>query len=308
MGHSDKHSTATSRGMKRYRVLGFDFDTRARILETEIDPNWEPRTREQWEINKADIQKGLALQYGSVDVAAKIKNFTDFGALPFSVLAFHNRFLRQIRDAFTIGAYYPALTGASALGERILNHLIIRLRGYFKATPEYKKVYSKDSFQDWEKALDVLDVWQVLLPDALAAFRSLAELRHTEAIHFNPNVDTDDRDPALRACRLLCKIVQSQFAAFGNQPWYIKNTPGVMFVSLEAEQEPFVKEIILPNCHLVGPKHKIVRLELPEIEVSDDAVYPDRELADDEFVEEWKKANQQGETKSEKRRGTKLSE
>jgi len=33
--------------------------------------------------------------------------------------------MTHVRDAFTIGAYYPALTGAAALGERIINHLMI---------------------------------------------------------------------------------------------------------------------------------------------------------------------------------------
>lgn len=141
--------------MKRYRVLGADFDTRARFLEMEINPEWEPHIREQWEANKANIRLGLEAQYGKLDLEAKIKNFTEFGVLPFSVIAFHNRFLRQTRDAFTIGAYYPALTGTAALGERILNQLLIRLRGYYTGTPEFKKVYNKDSFQDWEAAIDV---------------------------------------------------------------------------------------------------------------------------------------------------------
>jgi hypothetical protein len=206
--------------------------------------------------------------------------------LPFSVIAFHNRFLRQIRDAFTVGGYYPALTGAAALGERILNHLIIRLRTYYKSTPEYKTVYNKDSFQDWEKAIAVLEVWQVLLPDAAKALCDLADLRNREAVHFNPDIDTDDRTPALRAGKLICEVVRSQFGAFGPQPWYIKNTPGMMFVRRDAESQPFVTEFILPSCALVGPKHKLARFEPPEIEVSDAADYPDRELTDDEFVEE----------------------
>ena len=276
--------------MKRYRVFGVDFDTRASLLEMEVNADWEPHIREQWETNQANIRRDLEFQYGLAERDTKVANFTKFGSLPFSVIAFHNRFLRQIRDAFTMGAYYPALTGASSLGERILNHMIIRLRDHFKATPQYKKVYNKHSIQDWNQALDVLDAWQVLLPSASSAFRTLARLRNSEAIHFNPNVDTDDRDPALRACRLLCEIVQSQFGAFGNQPWYIKNTPGVMFVSRDAEQTPFVKEIVLPNCRLVGVKHKVVRFEPPQIEISDNAIYPDRELTDDEFVVEWKKA------------------
>lgn len=65
-----------------------------------------------------------------------------------------------------------------------------------------------------------------------------------------------------------------------------------MFVRRALENIPFVKEIILPNCHLVGPNHRIARMDPPEIEISDDAAYPDRELTDEEFVAAWNKAKE----------------
>jgi len=48
------------------------------------------------------------------------------------VIAYHNSFLRRVRDAFASGNYYPALTAGCALGERILNHLILDLREEFR--------------------------------------------------------------------------------------------------------------------------------------------------------------------------------
>src|SRR3972149_6553409 len=114
--------------MKRYRVLNFDFDTRVRTL---VDP--------------------------------KKENFIAIDSKPFSILAFHNRFFEQIRTSFIIGSYYPALTGACALGERILNHLILTLRDDFKNSPEYKKIYRKKSFDDWDVPISILASWGTLL-------------------------------------------------------------------------------------------------------------------------------------------------
>ena len=60
---------------------------------------------------------------------------------------------------------YPALTGACALGERILNYLILNLRDDFHSTPEYKQVYRKDSFDQWDAPINALASWGVLLPE-----------------------------------------------------------------------------------------------------------------------------------------------
>jgi hypothetical protein len=50
------------------------------------------------------------------------------GAAPSSVVALHNIHLTQVRAAFVGMNYYPALLGASGLGERILNQLVLTLR------------------------------------------------------------------------------------------------------------------------------------------------------------------------------------
>ena len=126
--------------MKRYRVLAMTFDSRAVILGQEIRAEWTEEVRVSCLNNKARIRAGLQTQFGVGDWARKERDLIDVGPLPFSVVAFHNTFLRDAHSAFVLGAYYPALTAATCLGERILNHLVLRLRGDFIGSPAYNKL------------------------------------------------------------------------------------------------------------------------------------------------------------------------
>src|SRR5688500_18835270 len=101
--------------MKRYRVLGFDFDTRVHSLTQEIQEHWEDRVKELHKENREKTERGLIHEFGELAAEPKRQNFIDLGPKPLSILAFHNRFLEQIRVAFVMGAYYPALTAACAL-------------------------------------------------------------------------------------------------------------------------------------------------------------------------------------------------
>jgi len=261
-----------------------DFDSRAALLAREISDDWEQQVKEQHRVSIERIKKGLLYEYGSAAADIKVKNFIDLGSKPLSILAFHNRFLEQIRRAFVVGSYYPALTAACALGERILNHLIRILREDFKSTPEYKRVRRKDSFDDWDKAISVLESWGVLLPEVTQTYRELRTLRH-RSIHFDPAVDTDDRSLALKAIRKLSTIIGRQFGSFGNQPWFIPGIRGASYIKKEAEEWPFVKRVYIPNSHLVGPLHKLgpVNGRIDLVHVYDDNDYEDREISDDEF-------------------------
>ena len=106
-----------------------------------------------------------------------------------------------------MGGYYPALTAACSLGERILNHLILILRDDYRHTPEFKTVYRKNSFDNWDVPIDTLESWDVLLPKVAKEFRCLKDMRN-KAIHFRPEVDRNDRDLALRAVKCLQAVAQ----------------------------------------------------------------------------------------------------
>jgi len=269
--------------MKRYRVLNITFDTRANILNHEIKQEWEPKIKLSWEQNKKNIIEGLIYQFGSDLISEKINNFKELGPAPFSVIAFHNKFLCQARFAYVMGYYYPALTAICALGERILNQLILHLRNYYKSTPEYKNVYRKQSFDNWITSIDTLEAWDILLPDSVKFFRELKIIRDS-SIHFKPEIDTNDKDLALKAINKLTEIVNIQFGTFGLQPWYIPNIKGATFVKKQYENVPFVKEIILPNSYLVGYLHTLEYVNNKRI-AHDNHNYEAKVISDEEFTE-----------------------
>ena len=240
----------------------------------------DEKVKEQHLENQKKTIEGLKAQYGEWNLYTKEQNFIDLKSKPLSVGAFHNKFLEQIRNAYVIGSYYPALTGACTLGERILNHMIILLRNYHKDTPEFKKVHSKDSFDNWPRAIDALESWGELLPEAASKFRDLNKIRN-RSIHFNPEIDHNDKELALEAIHLIQEIVSIQFSAFGNQPWFFY-VPGEIYIKKEWEDKPLIKHIFIPNSLLVGSKHTVESI-MPQIVVNDQFEYEDKDITDEEF-------------------------
>lgn len=182
-----------------------------------------------------------------------------------------------------LGSYYPALTAACSLGERILNHLILLLRDDYKNTTHYKDVYSKKSFDNWDKMITPLSDWNVLLPEVVDKFNELKYLRNY-SIHFNPDTDIQDKEYAQSAIEVLRRIIEIQFGVGGQplRPWFINFIPGAFYISKETEDWPFVKRVILPNCALVGYKHRLEN-DGQWFKVIDDFEYENKEVSDEEF-------------------------
>jgi hypothetical protein len=268
--------------MKRYRVLPFfDFDTRATILTSPINENWETEIKNQHYENRKKTLDILVSEFGELDKDEKVENFIALGSKPFSILAFHNRFFNQIRNSFVIGAYYPALTATCALGERILNYLLLTLRDDYKGMPEYKKIYQKDSFDDWDVPIKTLESWDILLPNVVENFYKLKEMRN-KAIHFRPETDNNDKNLALDAINCMKEIIGNQFSSWGNQPWFITNVSGELYIKSDWEKKPFVRKIYLPNCAFVGFRHKILSIA-PKVMIDDNFEYTDVQISDNEF-------------------------
>jgi hypothetical protein len=289
--------------MKRYYVSLFSvsYDTRSQGLDTEIMP----------EEHKQKIYNELVQQYGSFGIDRKVNNFIQLGKEPFSIIAFHNKFLQQCRNAFVLGSYYPALTGICALGERILNHLVLKLRGYYKNTTSYKNVYSKKSFDKWDHAIKALEEWGIFIDEKVFLawkefqiikvkrpsdntdlqissgvadmFRRLCKIRN-ESIHFSNDLDFEDREPTLRALQLLQDIVAVQFGIEGPlRSWFIPGAKGY-FIKKEFEDNPFIKEFFLPTCAFVGPNFKIEQVG-SNLKVNDPGPYDDTEISDEQFIQ-----------------------
>jgi hypothetical protein len=168
-----------------------------------------------------------------------------------------------------------------ALGERILNHLVLGLREHFKASAVYRRVYRKDSFDNWELALDALHEWEVLTPEAEYLFRQLWKQRN-DALHFNVETEVNDRALALQALTLFGRIVEAQFSCFGAHPWLF-TPPGEVYLRRDWEHRPFIQLVYIPNALHVGYKHRFVSAFPWHIE--DDEAYEPREISDEEFTE-----------------------
>ncbi|MFD1736267.1 hypothetical protein ACFSCX_06770 [Bacillus salitolerans] len=208
-----------------------------------------------WKQTKRTIVDGLVATYGVVNIGEKVDNFIELGIQPLSIIAYHNVYFQQVKDSYIMGSYYPALTGACSLGERILNHLILTLRDHHKGTPEYQKVFRKKSFDNWDIVISTLEAWGIFTPDVVSAFNKLKLIRN-KSIHFNLETENSEqvKKDALEAIHLLTDIISFQFSAFyKGQPWLI---PGMYqnrgIIKKGAENLPFVKEILVPNSEKLG--------------------------------------------------------
>ncbi len=241
--------------MRRYRLINGTFDARSHLVTDDISPEWEPRIRAQHWANRLHALEWLKYEFGEDNLGEKVAEFGALGPEPFSVLAYHNVFFRQVRRSFVIGSHYPALVGCCALGERILNHLVREFREDFRGTLQYKLVYDKESFDDWNRAIDVLEAWELLLPDVVTAYRQL-RMKRNDAIHFRPETSIRAREMALESIQLLGQIIEGQFGSLGAKPWYFQ-IPGETYIKEAAEIWPFVKKILVPAGLHVGPQHTL---------------------------------------------------
>lgn len=247
--HAD-HSRLADQGMRRYHPYSFDFDSTAILLE-EPGEHWEEQVRELHLKNREQVIAGLKDRYGVLRHDQVVQNLRDLGPKAFSLIAYHNRFYHEAREAFVIDSYYPALVSACALGERILNHLILDLRDDFKSSPHYRHVYRKESFDDWNFAITVLSDWGILVEGVGDHFLELSKLRH-RSIHFNPETYRVLREDALAALKLVGNITSKQFGFFGHQPWFIEGTAGAQFIKKSYETHPFVRKYLIPRSGFVG--------------------------------------------------------
>jgi hypothetical protein len=261
--------------MKRYRFLSntfLDF-TRNMFKDSSLPPQFIQHEREQ-------LKSLLTFKYGEFDINNKLTRYLEFDPPNMCIITEYLDLLHAIADSYILGSYYPAITGACSLGERIFNIIIIRLRDYFKSPPFYKDLYAKDSFQDWDKAITVLAQWNVIDSQLEKEYRSLAILRN-ESIHFGSIGNI--RGSALTALKTVMTITDKLFGWKGD---YIFWCPGETYVKKQKETEPFIKEFILPNCVLLGYKNKIVQTGTSETNAftyQDYDDYENTQVSDEEF-------------------------
>lgn len=287
-------------GCRRYLAYGaISFDTRAGVLNDEINPEWDPEIIAQHEENRRQLRVGLIHEFGNAEHERKIEDFGALGSAPWSVIDRHNLFLQQVRESFSFGAYYPALVGACALGERLLNELIIRLRGGYSSHPATVKVATHRTFNDWILCIEALFKWGVLDDPLATKFNNLRKFRN-RSVHYGTHLaDSDARDDALHAVLLIQEIIEALFRPHGGPPRFIAGTSGHTFLSLPAESEPFTREFLLPASILVSPNFEMKwNVDTGWFDVFDDETYQDEffTLTDEEFAEHRRRPRRNGGT------------
>ena len=280
-----EHAHIADKGRRRYHPYSFDFDSTAMFLE-EPSEDWEEKVRELHLQNREKIIAGLKDRYGVLRHDQVVQNLRDLGPKAFSLISYHNQFYHEAREAFIIGSYYPALVSACALGERILNHLILDLRDDFKSSPHYRRVHRKDSFDDWGFAISVLSDWGILIEGVGDHFLDLGKLRH-RSIHFNPETYQVLRTDALAALKLIGDITSKQFGFYGHQPWFIEGTAGAQFIKSSFETHPFVRRYLIPRSGFVGVFYGMELRNDGHWQHLDMADYGDGVMTDEEFAKAY---------------------
>lgn len=268
--------------MKRYRVLQLEFDFTANLLLHKIGEDTDEETKVWHQEQIERVRKRMEYRYGSDNLDEKVQNLQDIGAQAMSVISFHNNFYRQARHAFIVGVYYPALTATCALGERILNELVLALRSYYPTPMDHPEIATHKSFANWTLMIDALEGWGILLSDVTEAFRALTKTRH-RTLHFNPVSQDEVRVLAVDAIQRMNLIIHRQFGILGLQPWFIPGIRGASYIAKSWEDSPYVETFLLPHSALVGPRHQLNISEDMFMVTVQDEQYDERELTDEEF-------------------------
>lgn len=229
---------------RRYRLMSFYVETRRGFYNSDHSLD---------EAN--DHTKHLKAELGEYDFDVKFQRWKQIDYPPLGLLDEYPAKITQIINAFSMGYSYPALTSACCLAERILNRLVLRCRDHFKSHPDYKKIYRKESFDDWDRMLGLISDWDLIPEKAVELFQELMPIRH-QSIHYNDSYDFDSVAPV--AINKLIAAVTEVFGVINRKDIYLVfDVPGEVWVRSEAESIPFVKEFVIPHCYYAHAVHDI---------------------------------------------------
>jgi hypothetical protein len=263
--------------MKRYMWTNFFIGT---IRNFVLSPDLPQAVKEQ-ELDS--LRRMLAAKHGTDDIEGKLERYLNFKPPDLVVVTEFHPMVLEVEDAYICGHYYPSLTGACCIGERILNVLVLRLRDYHKKSEWYKRIYGKESFDDWGQAIQILSDWNVLSRTLATTFTELKDIRH-QSVHFRRLPDLENR--AIDALNCVLKITNELFG-MRDDVLFIQ---GHLFVKKQMEADPVVKEFYLPAAHYVGHRYRVENDKGTAV-VIDEHEYENREITDEEFIELVKSAN-----------------
>jgi hypothetical protein len=229
------------------------FDASHHML-VEASDDWAKEVREQHNTNRAATIDVLRRSHGEDRLEQVIQNAIDLGSDPWSVLGWHNQLWLDVKHTFVTCCYYSAGVAAGAVGERIVNHLLIDLADDYATVADQKTIAAKQS-PTFGRALGILRRWSVLEPNAMRHFERLRDLRNA-LVHFDVDLYQELRARSLEAVSSLRDAIDAQFGVLV-QRRLIPDTPGEMYLKQAFEIEPFIRHYVLPLAFHVSPHHTI---------------------------------------------------
>lgn len=229
---------------RRYRLMNFFIDSTRNSYST-------PALKEQADSYTEHLKSVL----GEHNFQEKFERWRKIDYPPLGLIDEYPEKITQIIHTYSAGYYYPAVTSACCLAERILNRLILKTRVHFKSHSHYKKIYRKNSFDDWGKMLTVINDWKIIPEKAVEFMRELMPVRH-QSIHYNESYDFESIAPI--AINKLIAAITEIFGVINRKDIYLVfDIPGEIWVRSEAEKLPFVKEFVLPHCYYAHAVHDV---------------------------------------------------
>jgi hypothetical protein len=223
-----------------YRVLSFSLDTRVTIF------NHKALDKQQ-----ADLISSFKKEWGELNFDAKLERYKKLNLSLIGIPGEYYDLLWGVISSYCCGLFYPAMTSCGALGERILNQLILKTRGYYKSSEHYKKIYRKQSFDQWDKVIVILKDWKVISNDIAELFTKLKVYRN-DSIHYNDGYDFEKNSHD--ALMYLAQIIDKLFNYTSRKDlFWVFDISGEIWVRNNVVNDPFVKEFVLPHCLHLTP-------------------------------------------------------
>lgn len=229
---------------RRYRLTGFFVDTRRGFFDTPVAAKFAE-----------DETQHLRRELGSENFDEKFARWKNIKYPPIGLIEEYPEKITEIINSYAMGYWYPSVTSACCLGERILNRLVLKCRDYFKGHPDYKKIYNKDSFDNWDRMLGLIEDWKLIPPQAIELFGQLAPIRN-DTVHYNDGYDF--KAVAETVVNKLIAAVTEVFGVMNRTDIYLVfDVPGEVWVRSTADKTPFVREFVLPHCYYAHAVHDI---------------------------------------------------
>jgi hypothetical protein len=113
-----------------YRLVSFRFDATPNTVNTAFG---------------SDIDAIVRRVHGENELSAKVERWKQVRRAHISLVDEYDQLLEEAIQAYIHGLFYPAMTAACCLAERVMNRLVLKLRAHHKSSESYKK--NDDEYQ-----------------------------------------------------------------------------------------------------------------------------------------------------------------